>query len=70
LIEVIETLKKAGVRDQLEVFVDGGVRRGSDIFKAIALGADGVGLGRSFLYSIAGYGQAGMKVWRTYNRRR
>jgi L-lactate dehydrogenase (cytochrome) len=36
------------------------VRRASDIMKAVALGAEGVGLGRAVLYSYAAYGQAGL----------
>lgn len=36
-----------------DVIVDGGIRRGTDIVKALALGARGVGLGRSFLYALA-----------------
>ncbi|KAJ5397849.1 hypothetical protein N7509_005962 [Penicillium cosmopolitanum] len=46
------------VFDRCEVIVDGGITRGSDIVKAIALGAKGVGLGRPFLYSVA-FGEAG-----------
>lgn len=42
-----------------EVFVDGGIRRGSDIAKAVALGARGVLLGRAPLYGLAAAGQAG-----------
>lgn len=41
-----------------EVIVDGGVTRGSDVVKALALGAKGVGLGRPFLYSLV-FGEAG-----------
>lgn len=57
LVEVIGCLKRAGLRDRIEVYVDGGFRRGSDIVKALCIGADGVGLGRPFLY--------GMAVWLT-----
>ncbi len=46
--------------DQMEVFVDGGIRRGSDILKALCLGATAVGIGRSFLYSL-NYGQEGVE---------
>ncbi|KAM5350967.1 hypothetical protein ACJ41O_003690 [Fusarium nematophilum] len=46
------------VFDQLEVYIDGGFERGSDILKAIALGATAVGIGRPFLYSLL-YGQDG-----------
>eukprot|EP00941_MAST-03F_sp_MAST-3F-sp1_P001523 g1523.t1 len=44
-----------------EVFVDGGVRRASDIFKAVALGATAVGIGRPVLYSLAAFGQDGIQ---------
>jgi 4-hydroxymandelate oxidase len=42
------------------VLFDGGVRRGSDIFKALALGADAVGIGRPFLHGLAVAGAAGV----------
>lgn len=45
----------------MEVFIDGGIRRGTDIFKALALGAKAVGLGRPFLYALAAYGQQGVE---------
>lgn len=44
----------------MEVLVDGGFRRGSDVVKAICLGASAVGLGRPFLYAL-GYGQEGIE---------
>lgn len=44
----------------LEVYVDGGITRGSDVFKAIALGATAVGIGRPYLYSLT-YGQEGVE---------
>ncbi|KAF7560260.1 hypothetical protein G7046_g3881 [Stylonectria norvegica] len=44
----------------LEIFIDGGFERGSDILKAIALGATAVGVGRPFLYSLV-YGQKGVE---------
>lgn len=46
------------VFDKMEVYVDGGFRRGGDILKALCLGAKAVGLGRSFLYSLH-YGTEG-----------
>ena len=63
LPEAIEALAThdADWRTRFEVFVDGGVRRGSDIFKALALGATAVGIGRPVLYSLAAYGQAGVE---------
>lgn len=48
-------------RSHFEVYVDGGIRRGSDIFKALALGATAVGIGRPVLYSLASYGQRGVE---------
>ena len=59
LEEVVVALEAHGVRDKLEVWMDGGVRRGSDIIKAIALGAKAVGIGRPTLYGMAAYGQEG-----------
>jgi hypothetical protein len=47
------------VFDKCEVIVDGGVTRGTDIVKALALGAKGVGLGRAFLYSLV-FGEVGV----------
>ncbi|EXJ89623.1 L-lactate dehydrogenase (cytochrome) [Capronia epimyces CBS 606.96] len=47
------------VFDHMEIFMDGGIRRGSDILKAICLGASGVGLGRPFLYAL-NYGKEGV----------
>lgn len=44
----------------LEILIDGGIRRGSDVVKAICLGATGVGLGRPFMYAI-NYGQDGVE---------
>ncbi|KAI9837623.1 MAG: Cytochrome b5 domain-containing protein 1 [Thelocarpon superellum] len=46
--------------DKLEVYVDGGIRRGTDILKALCLGAKGVGVGRPFLYALK-YGQQGVE---------
>lgn len=46
----------------MEIFIDGGIRRGTDVLKAIALGATAVGLGRPCLYSLsAGYGEEGVR---------
>ncbi|KAN0116872.1 cytochrome b2 [Hyaloscypha variabilis] len=47
---------------KMEIYLDGGVRRGTDILKAVALGATAVGLGRPFLYALtAGYGEDGVR---------
>ncbi|CAE7942384.1 CYB2 [Symbiodinium necroappetens] len=61
LPEVMEGLKEAGAtKENFAVFIDGGVRRGGDIFKAVALGAQAVGVGRPVLYSLASYGMNGI----------
>lgn len=44
---------------KLEIYVDGGITRGTDVLKALSLGATAVGLGRPFLYSLC-YGQEGV----------
>ena len=44
---------------RVEIWLDGGVRRGTDVVKALALGASAVGLGRPFLYAQSGFGQPG-----------
>jgi 4-hydroxymandelate oxidase len=48
------------VAGRVPVFVDGGVRRGTDVFKALALGAKAVGIGRPFLWGLGAFGQAGV----------
>lgn len=49
----------AAVGGRSAILLDGGIRRGSDIVKALALGADAVLLGRSVLYGLAAYGRPG-----------
>ncbi|MFP5322748.1 MAG: pre-mycofactocin synthase MftD [Acidimicrobiia bacterium] len=49
------------VGDQIEVVMDGGIRRGSDVVKAVALGAKAVMIGRASLWSLAVGGQAGVE---------
>lgn len=44
-----------------EVYIDGGVTRGTDVLKALCLGARGVGLGRAFLYANGVWGEAGAR---------
>ncbi|HEU0102117.1 MAG TPA: pre-mycofactocin synthase MftD [Mycobacteriales bacterium] len=51
----------AAVGDQLDVVLDGGVRRGSDVVKACALGAKAVMIGRAYLWGLAANGQAGVE---------
>ena len=57
LPEVIE-----GVGGKIPVLVDGGVRRGTDIFKALALGASAVGIGRPHAWGLAAFGQPGVEA--------
>ena len=47
------------ILQKCEVYIDGGARRGTDVIKALCLGAKGVGMGRPFLYSLT-YGQEGV----------
>jgi L-lactate dehydrogenase (cytochrome)/glycolate oxidase len=51
----------AAVGGQVEVLLDGGVRRGSDVVKAVALGARAVLIGRAYLWGLAANGQAGVE---------
>ncbi len=51
----------AAVGDQIEVLLDGGIRRGSDVVKAVALGAKAVMIGRAYLWGLAANGQAGVE---------
>ena len=49
------------VGDEVEVLLDGGIRRGSDVVKALALGARAVMIGRAYLWGLAADGQAGVE---------
>ena len=49
------------VGGKVELIVDGGIRRGTDIVKSIALGADGCSFGKAYLYGLAAGGQAGVE---------
>jgi isopentenyl diphosphate isomerase/L-lactate dehydrogenase-like FMN-dependent dehydrogenase len=50
----------AAVGGRIPVFLDGGVRRGTDVFKALALGAKAVGIGRPMLWGLGAFGQPGV----------
>ncbi|TAL83837.1 MAG: alpha-hydroxy-acid oxidizing protein [Candidimonas sp.] len=58
-ISALPHIAQAVGRD-IEVWMDGGIRSGQDVLKAIALGAKGTMIGRSFLYSLGAMGQAGV----------
>ena len=51
----------AAVRGRVPVFVDGGIRRGTDILKALALGATAVGIGRPYIWGLGSFGQQGVE---------
>ena len=64
----LETLRDIGLhaehligRDDFQIFLDGGVRRGTDVLKAVALGANAVGLGRPFIYAATCWGPEGVE---------
>jgi isopentenyl diphosphate isomerase/L-lactate dehydrogenase-like FMN-dependent dehydrogenase len=50
-----------GVGGQIPVLVDGGFRRGTDVFKALALGARAVGIGRPYIWGLSAFGQPGVE---------
>lgn len=54
------------VRGKTKLFFDSGIRCGSDIFKALALGADAVGIGRPYVYGLALAGEQGVKTVMEY----
>ena len=57
LPEVVE-----GVRGRVPVILDGGIRRGTDVFKALALGATATGIGRPYIWGLASFGQEGVET--------
>jgi len=58
-INVLPSIRKA-VGSNVEIILDGGVKRGTDIAKALALGADSVGVGKPYLYGLAAGGTSGV----------
>ncbi|XP_064972603.1 glycolate oxidase 5-like isoform X1 [Musa acuminata AAA Group] len=59
-ITALEEVVKAA-QGRVPVFLDGGVRRGTDVFKALALGASGIFIGRPVVFSLAAAGEAGIR---------
>lgn len=59
-IDCVRPIRDA-VGDRIELFVDGGVRRGTHVIKALALGADAVSFGRPYLYALAAGGEPGVR---------
>lgn len=59
----IESLSEVvqGAAGRIPVLVDGGVRRGTDVFKALALGASAVGIGRPYVWGLSVFGQQGVE---------
>jgi isopentenyl diphosphate isomerase/L-lactate dehydrogenase-like FMN-dependent dehydrogenase len=57
LPEVVE-----GAKGKIPVLLDGGIRRGTDVFKALALGATAVGIGRPYAWGLAAFGQPGVEA--------
>lgn len=57
LPEIVEA-----VSGRIPVIIDGGFRRGTDIFKALALGANAIAIGRPYLWGLSAFGQEGVEV--------
>jgi len=51
-----------GVAGRAPVILDGGIRRGTDIFKALALGATATGIGRPYIWGLGAFGQEGVET--------
>lgn len=59
----------AGVAGKIPVYIDGGFRGGADVFKALAVGATAVGIGRPHIWGLAAFGQEGVETVATLLRR-
>lgn len=60
--EVLPEIAEA-VKGKMKIFVDGGIRSGTDVFKALALGADGVFICRPFVTAVFGGGEEGVRTY-------
>lgn len=67
-IDSLEAVANA-INRRIPVLLDGGIRRGTDIVKAIALGATAVGIGRPYLWGLGAFGQPGVEAVLTILRR-
>lgn len=61
-VEVLPEIAKIA-KGKIKIFVDGGIRSGNDVFKALALGADGVLIGRPLSHAIIGGGSEGVRIY-------
>ena len=59
-IEALPSIVDAVGNDNIEIFLDSGVRSGQDVIRAVAMGARGVFIGRAFLYGLGAMGEAGV----------
>lgn len=60
--DVLRDIKEA-VQDKMKILVDGGIRSGADVFKCLALGADGVLIGRPISHAVIGGGSEGVRIY-------
>jgi L-lactate dehydrogenase (cytochrome) len=60
LVELMPILREPGLENRIEIFVDGDIRRVTDIINALCLGAKGVVIGRPFLFAMSAYGEPGV----------
>jgi isopentenyl diphosphate isomerase/L-lactate dehydrogenase-like FMN-dependent dehydrogenase len=63
LLSTIEVLPEVvqAVNGKIPVLIDGGIRRGTDVFKALAIGADAVCIGRPYVWGLGAFGQPGVE---------
>lgn len=61
LVPIAKAIKRRDPNHKMEIYVDGGIRRGNDVIKAIALGAKAVLIGRSMLWGLGAGGQKGVE---------
>ena len=52
----------SAVKGKIPVLIDGGFRRGGDVFKALALGAGAIGIGRPYVWGLSSFGQEGVET--------